>query len=110
MYLLIMLTGSNKDNLTVTYRLGFYTTQGAQVFQCLNTAMHTPVTGAQVLRQVSRSLTVLTSDLKRGQKFLSKVDSTAQCHRMQKSPSMIITIHVASLFTVSYGRDSGSRK
>lgn len=34
MYLLIMFTGFNKDNLTVSYRLGFYSTQGVQVCQC----------------------------------------------------------------------------
>lgn len=103
MYLLRMLTGSNKDNLTVSYRLGFYSTEGVQVCQCPNTAIHTPVSGTEVLRQVSRSLTVLTSDVKRGRKCLSKVGSTTQCHRMQKkkkkTPSMINTVHVVSLFT-----------
>jgi len=86
MYLLIMLTGSNRDNLTVSNRLGFYSTQGVQECQCLNTAVHTPVSGTQV-RQASRSLTVLASDLRRGRKCPSKVSSTAQCHRMWKNPN-----------------------
>jgi hypothetical protein len=99
MYLLIMLIGSNKDNLTVSYRLGFYSTQVVQVCQCLNRAMHIPVSGTHVLRQVRRSLTVLTSDLQRGRKCLSQAGSTAERHRMQKTQTMIITVHVASLFT-----------
>jgi 23S rRNA maturation mini-RNase III len=84
--------------------LRFYSNQGVRVRQCLNTGMHTPVSGTHVLRQASSLLTVLTSDLKRGLKCLSKVGSTAQCHRMQKNtPSLIIYVHVASLFTCFLG-------